>query len=77
VPFWEDLKKITMIRNSLSGINAVAVGFMATALILLTRPFGLHWMAYLVMAVTFMLLNFTRIKAPLIIVLGVALGLIF
>ena len=40
VPFWEDLKKITRIRNSLSGINAVAVGFMATALILLARPFG-------------------------------------
>jgi chromate transporter len=77
VPFWEDLKKITMIKNSLSGINAVAVGFMATALILLTKPFGLHWMAYVVMAVTFLLLNFTKIKAPVIIVLGVALGLIF
>jgi len=40
VPFWNDLKKITRIKNSLSGINAVAVGFMATALILLIRPFG-------------------------------------
>src|ERR1700744_5742484 len=29
VPFWEDLKKITRIKNSLSGIKAVAVGFMA------------------------------------------------
>ncbi|HEX3383822.1 MAG TPA: chromate efflux transporter, partial [Mucilaginibacter sp.] len=46
VPFWEDLKKITRIRNSLSGISAVAVGFMATALIMLTIPFGLHWEAY-------------------------------
>jgi chromate transporter len=32
VPFWNDLKKITRIKNSLSGINAVAVGFMTTAL---------------------------------------------
>lgn len=46
VPFWEDLKKITRIKNSLSGISAVAVGFMATAFILLIRPFGGNWIAY-------------------------------
>src|SRR6185437_12997798 len=77
VPFWNDLKKITRIKNSLSGINAVAVGFMATALILLIRPFGLDWLSYLIMAVTFLLLYFTRIKTPVIIVAGIALGLIF
>ena len=76
VPFWNDLKKITRIKNSLSGINAVAVGFMATALILLVRPFGLDWMAYLVMAGTFVLLQFTRIKTPVVILIGVVLGLI-
>jgi hypothetical protein len=27
VPFWNDLKKITRIKNSLIGINAVSVGF--------------------------------------------------
>ena len=77
VPFWNDLKKITRIKNSLSGINAVAVGFMATALILLARPFGLNWLAYLIMAVTFLLLYFTKIKTPVIIVIGVVLGLVF
>jgi chromate transporter len=77
VPFWDDLKKITRIKNSLNGINAVAVGFMATALILLTRPFGLNWLAYVVMAATFLLLNFTKIKAPVVIIIGIALGLIF
>ena len=77
VPFWEDLKKITRIRNSLSGITAVAVGFMATALIMLTIPFGLHWEAYALMIVTFLVLNFTKIKTPVIIVIGVILGLVF
>src|SRR6185503_3781799 len=77
VPFWNDLKKITRIKNSLSGINAVAVGFMATALILLIRPFGLDWLSYLIMAVTFLLLYFTKIKTPVIIVAGIALGLLF
>jgi chromate transporter len=77
VPFWEDLKKITRIRNSLSGITAVSVGFMATALIMLTIPFGLHWEAYLLMIGTFLLLNFTKIKTPIVIVIGVVMGLIF
>ena len=77
VPFWEDLKKITRIRNSLIGISAVAVGFMATALILLVRPFGLNWMAYGLMLGTFALLNFTKIKTPVVIIIGVVLGLVF
>ena len=77
VPFWEDLKKITRIRHSLSGISAVAVGFMATALILLTKPFGLHWLPYALMIGTFLLLNFTKIKTPIVIIIGIALGLIF
>jgi chromate transporter len=77
VPFWSDLKKITRIKNSLSGINAVAVGFMATAFILLTKPFGGNWMAYGLMVATFLLLQFTKIKTPLVIVIGVVLGLVF
>jgi chromate transporter len=77
VPFWEDLKKITRIRNSLSGISAVAVGFMATALILLVRPFGTDWLAYGLMAGSFCLLYFTKIKTPIVIIIGVVLGLIF
>ncbi|MEN0056620.1 MAG: chromate efflux transporter [Mucilaginibacter sp.] len=77
VPFWEDLKKITRIKNSLSGINAVAVGFMATAFILLVKPFGGNWIAYALMAGTFSLLHFTKIKTPFIIIIGVLLGIFF
>ncbi len=77
VPFWNDLRKITRIKNSLSGINAVAVGFMATALILLTRPIGLNYLAFGVVIGTFLLLKFTKIKTPFVIIIGVVLGLIF
>jgi len=77
VPFWEDLKKITRIKNSLSGITAVAVGFMATAFILLARPFGMDWMAYGLMIGTGLLLYFTKIKAPVVIIVGIVLGLVF
>lgn len=77
VPFWNDLKKITRIKNSLSGINAVAVGFMATATILLVRPFFDDWLAYVIMIAAFILLKFTKIKTPFVILIGVVLGLIF
>jgi chromate transporter len=77
VPFWDDLKKITLIKNSLSGINAVAVGFMSTALLLMIAPFGLNWQTYLIMATTFLLLNYTKIKTPIIIIMGVFIGFIF
>jgi len=77
VPFWDDLKKITRIKNSLSGINAVAVGFMATAFILLAKPFGFDWLAYVLMIGTGLLLYFTKIKTPVVIIIGILLGLIF
>jgi chromate transporter len=77
VPFWDDLKKITHIKNSLSGINAVAVGFMATAFILLAKPFATDWLAYALMIGTGLLLYFTKIKTPVVIIIGIVLGLIF
>lgn len=77
VPFWEDLKKITRIKKSLSGINAVAVGFMITAFIMLARPFGTNWLSYAITLVTFLLLKFTPIKTPVVIVIGVFVGWFF
>lgn len=77
VPFWEDLKKITRIKNSLSGINAVAVGFMATAFLLLYRPVGINLLANGIIIATFLLLKYTPIKTPIIIVIGVVLGFVF
>jgi chromate transporter len=50
---------------------------MATALILLVKPFGLNWMAYALMTGTFLVLHFTKIKIPIVIIIGVALGMIF
>jgi len=77
VPFWEDLKKITRIKNSLSGINAVAVGFMATAFLLLYRPVGINLLANGIIIATFLILKYTRIKTPIVIVVAVALGFFF
>jgi chromate transporter len=74
VPFWNDLKKITRIKNSLSGINAVSVGFMFAAFFLLIKPIGIDFLPIGLIIFTFLLLQFTKIKTPLIILLGVLLG---
>jgi chromate transporter len=50
---------------------------MATALISLTKPFADNWMAYGLMIATFLLLQFTKIKTPIVIIIGVVLGIIF
>lgn len=74
VPFWEDLKKITRIKYSLSGINAVSVGFIIAAFILLLIPVGLNVLSIGILILTFLLLNFTRISPALIVIAGIVLG---
>jgi chromate transporter len=74
VPFWEDLKKITRIKYSLAGINAVSVGFIIAAFILLVKPIGLDFMAIVVLVCTFLILNFTKISPPVIVLAGILLG---
>nr|WP_232325367.1 chromate efflux transporter [Pedobacter panaciterrae] len=74
VPFWEDLKKITRIKYSLSGINAVSVGFIIAAFILLVKPIGMDFTAIGVLIATFLILNFTKISPPFIVLGGILLG---
>ena len=74
VPFWEDLKKITRIKYSLSGINAVSVGFIIAAFILLIKPVGLDLLSVSIIVITFLILNFTKISPPFIVLAGILLG---
>jgi len=77
VPFWDDLKKISRIRYSLSGINAVSVGFIIAAFILLLIPMGFNWLFLGIMVVTFLLLNFTKVSPPVIVLAGILFGYLF
>ena len=77
VPFWDDLKKISRIRNSLSGINAVAVGFMVAAFLFLAKPFSTNLLGIGLMAGTFLLLQFTPIKTPFVILIALLLSVVF
>lgn len=76
VPFWNDLKKISRIKYSLSGINAVSVGFIIAAFFMLIAPVGLNWVFLAIVLATFLILNFTKISPALVIVAGVVLGYI-
>jgi chromate transporter len=77
VPFWDDLKKISRIRHSLSGINAVSVGFIIAAFVLLLIPMGFNWIFLGIMLATFLLLNFTKVSPPVIVLAGILVGYLF
>ncbi|RYG17352.1 MAG: chromate transporter, partial [Chitinophagaceae bacterium] len=74
VPFWNDLKKITRIKQSLSGINAVSVGFIIAAFILLVQPIGFDWLAIGILISTFLVLVYTKVSPPVIVLAGIILG---
>ncbi|MFM6954152.1 MAG: chromate efflux transporter [Sphingobacteriaceae bacterium] len=74
VPFWADLKKIGRIKHSLSGINAVAVGFLITAVLLMFSVQSFQWLSLGIMLGTFLLLTFTRIKTPILIFVVIVLA---
>ncbi|WP_199140330.1 chromate efflux transporter [Pedobacter sp. ASV12] len=74
VPFWDDLKKIGRIKHSLSGINAVSVGFIIAAFMLLVKPVGFNALPISILIGTFFVLNFTKISPPIIVLVGIVLG---
>jgi chromate transporter len=76
VPYWNDLKKITRIKKSLSGINAVTLGFMIASFFLLLAPIGVNYLNVFTMLITFLILRFTKIKTPYIILGGILIGII-
>lgn len=74
VPFWNDLKKISRIKNSLSGINAVAVGFLIAGFLLLFKALPFDLISLSLVLLTFVLLSSTKIRTPFIILSGLLLG---
>jgi chromate transporter len=83
-PLWEQLKNIASLRRSLSGVNAAVIGIMiAGALYLFRDSFMLmrvrelnEVLSYLfVFSVTLLLLFFTRVSAPFIVLGVLFLGL--
>lgn len=79
IRFWEHLKKYRAVKASLEGVNAANVGIiLATAIILFIPSMqfsGVHaLMNYLIMGMTFLILLFTRIPPPYIVIVGLLAG---
>ena len=82
-PVWNNLKKYAVIYRSLEGINAAIVGIMCGSTIFLFKDVilvkaepGLILINFGIIALTFSILTFTKIPAPLIPLFCLLLGLI-
>jgi len=79
IRFWEQLKKYRVVKASLEGINAASSGLVIAAAFLLFQPIesNANVVNISVLVLTFIVLMFTRIPAPFIILGGLIAGLIF
>jgi chromate transporter len=80
-PIWNNMKKYAAVYRSLEGINAVIVGIMIASTFYMTKDITFSdvkpissLISALVIFGTFLLLKFTRIEAPLIVIVCLLLG---
>jgi chromate transporter len=76
IRIWESLKKYRIIRASLEGISAASSGMVAAAALILFQPIETSFLNLGIVSTTFILLAFTKIPAPFIILAGLLSGLI-
>ena len=83
-PIWNNMKKYAAVYRSLEGINAVVVGIMIASTIYMMKDISFSevkpissLISVLAILGTFLLLNFTRIAAPFIVIVCLLLGYFF
>ena len=82
-PVWQYLKKFVAVFRALEGINAVVVGIMAAAAGYLLKGINCSFaeltglLDCATVAATFLLLRYTKVPAPIIVLICVILGWIF
>lgn len=74
IRFWSQLKKYRVIKASLEGIHAASSGLVIAAAILLLIPLSGSWLNILIMLVTFLVLQFTKVPPPVLIFCGLIAG---
>lgn len=81
-PVWQYLKKYVVVFRALEGINAVVVGFMWAATLFLLKDIivvnsiNTNMLNVMVVAGTFLLLQFTKIPPPIIVLACLLFGLV-
>jgi chromate transporter len=82
-PVWQYFKKYVVVYRALEGINAVVVGLMIAATFYLLKDVSImsfnriSFLNISVILATFLVLNFTRIPAPVVVLFCLLLGWIF
>ncbi len=76
IRFWEQLKKYRIVRASLEGISAASAGMVIAAAFLLFQPIEPDFVNMAMIISTFLLLMYTRIPPPFIILVGLLAGFI-
>lgn len=82
-PIWNNLKKYAVVYRSLEGINAVVVGVMIASTLYIMKDISVSefktvsFINVAVIIATYLLLNFTRIAAPFIVLGCLILGYFF
>ena len=76
IRFWESLKRYRAVRASLEGITAASAGLVTASAVILFQPLENTIMNFSVTIATFLLLIFTKIPSPLIILGGLLLGFV-
>ncbi len=74
IRFWDSLKTYRVVRASLEGINAASSGMVAAAAFILFEPIHGSVMDVSVVIGTFLILTFTKIPPPFIILAGLLAG---
>ena len=77
IRFWEQLKKYRPIKASLEGINGASAGLVIAGAFLLLEPIEKSPINSIIMLSTFLILQFTKIPAPFLILIGLLIGFIF
>ena len=75
IRFWDQLKKYRPVRAALEGINAVSCGMLIAAAYLLFEPLDANLFNILAIFGTYLLLQFTKLSSPIIIIIGVLAGI--
>lgn len=77
IRFWDQLKKYRPVRAALEGINAVSCGMLIAAAYLLFEPLDANLFNILAIVCTYLLLQFSRLASPVIIVIGILAGITY
>lgn len=73
-PIYHNLKQYIVIYRALEGIHAVVVGIMWASGFILFRSVPFEWSSVVVILITFSLLMYSKIPAPLIVLAWLLLG---